>query len=309
MKKKECLSNWGAEKKPTGCGCTNWHLAAAVALIIGTRFSGGAKINAVLCWHILLIGFVSDAPALCKLKQPNLDRVWLKCFLRVLQTEVAFIQKTHTCTALSISFFHIHTLEGNTKQEENPWSFSCWLKSPEPQGLLPQFPGAPCEWLLPLFPPSSSTCPVCIALILHCPQDYILQDPLVIRYTRHIQWFVIHKVQCTTNTCLQQSCHVNIASAAFPFLSISCHPAYCTADTSKMSSNAKKLLIQRVTLTMQHTQFTLRIPIICPLICGLRYDSKIDMSTTESSVAGFGIDMLVDKPSFSLTRANLFTNY
>lgn len=34
----------------------------------------------------------------------------------------------------------------------------------------------------------------------------------------------------------------------------------------------------------------------------------IDMSTTESSIAGFRIDMLVDKPSFALTRPNLFTN-
>lgn len=147
--KNDCLSNWGAEKKPIGCGCTNWHLAAAVALIIGTRFSGGAKINAVLCWHILLIGFVSDAPpALCKLKQPNLDRVWLKCFLRVLQTEVAFIPKNtyvfstkHFPIILFLPalwlIFHIHTLESNTEQEENPSRFSCWLKSQEPQGLLP----------------------------------------------------------------------------------------------------------------------------------------------------------------------------
>lgn len=37
--------------------------------------------------------FWCPPPALCKLKQPNLDRVWLKCFLRVLQTEVAFIPK------------------------------------------------------------------------------------------------------------------------------------------------------------------------------------------------------------------------
>lgn len=176
MKKKDCLSNWGAEKKPTGCGCTNWHLAAAVALIIGTRFSGGAKINAVLCWHTLLIGFVSDAPALCKLKQPNLDRVWLKCFFKgladwsCLYPKNTYVYSTkHFPIILLLPalwfIFHIHTLESNTKQEENPWSFSCWLKSPEPQGLLLQFPGAPCEWLLPLFPPSSSTRPVCIALI------------------------------------------------------------------------------------------------------------------------------------------------
>lgn len=50
-KKKDCLSNWFAGKKASGCGSTNWHLAAWGDINFRSRFPGAAKINAKLPWH------------------------------------------------------------------------------------------------------------------------------------------------------------------------------------------------------------------------------------------------------------------
>lgn len=143
------------------------------------KYLGGAKINAVVPWHVLLIGFAADAPAVSKLYQPEepppggltkmfsqtviLQELHWSCLQPEIWSNAVSWKLDHfhgrTQCLLIIVFLssnHIRTLESNKKQEgtRRP-HFSCWLKSQEPQGLLTHFTGASSECPPPLFPPNA----------------------------------------------------------------------------------------------------------------------------------------------------------